>query len=121
MQKPKPRKPTEKPAIGKPITINESFVCQHCGAENPKASRSCRNHCRECLYSLHVDLDVPGDRASQCHGQMEPVGLDQNSKKGFIILHKCLKCGYENRNFQAEDDNFDALIKLSQRQNLGGL
>ncbi len=121
MQKPQSKKTGVKAVIGKPITINEGFICQHCGRQNPPASHTCRNHCRECLYSLHVDQDVPGDRASNCHNQMEAVGLDQNSKKGFIILHKCLKCGYENRNFQAEDDNFDALIKLSQRQNLGGL
>jgi RNHCP domain len=49
---------------------------------------------------------------------MEPVGLDQSGKKGFIILHKCLQCGYENRNLTADDDNIDAITKLSQRQNL---
>ncbi len=98
--------------------INQSFNCLHCGQSNPPALRTCRNHCRECLYSLHVDLEIPGDRASLCHGLLEPVGLEQNSKKGFIILHKCLKCGYKNRNLTADDDNSDALIKLSQQQNL---
>lgn len=114
MQKAKP----EKHQSGKPVSINEGFICQNCGAANPPATQTCRNHCRNCLFSLHVDEKVPGDRASTCHGRMEPVGLDQNSKKGFIILHKCLKCAYENRNFKAEDDNFDAIIKLSQKHNL---
>ena len=98
--------------------INQKFVCSNCGHQNPPAIRTCRNHCRQCLFSLHVDLELPGDRASLCHGLLEPVGLEQNGKKGFMILHKCLKCGYENRNLTSEDDNSDALIKLSQRQNL---
>jgi DNA-directed RNA polymerase subunit RPC12/RpoP len=102
----------------RPVRINQAFVCLKCGHPNPPAEHTCRNHCQQCLHSRHVDLAVPGDRASLCQGLLEPVGLDQNGKKGFIILHKCLKCGHENRNFTAPDDNFDALIQLSRRQNL---
>lgn len=98
--------------------INQAFQCSHCGHFNPPAAGTCRNHCQKCLYSRHVDLKLPGDRASVCQGLMEPVGLEQNGKKGFIILHKCLKCGQQNSNLIATDDNFDAVIKLSQRQNL---
>lgn len=101
-----------------PIHINTSFICKNCGHPNPPANKTCRNHCQKCLFSEHVDLEIPGDRASDCHGLMEPVGLDQSGKKGFIILHKCLQCGKECRNLTADDDNIDALTKLSQRQNL---
>ncbi len=99
--------------------INTSFVCLNCGHQNSPAPQTCRNHCQLCLFSRHVDLQIPGDRASDCLGLLEPVGLDQSGKKGFIILHKCLKCGHESRNLTSPDDNFDAIIKLSQRQNLG--
>ena len=33
-----------------------------------------RNHCPNCLSSLHVD-EEPGDRASDCGGIMEPVAV----------------------------------------------
>lgn len=46
----------------------------------------------------------PGDRASLCHGMMEPVGIDQDGKKGFMILHRCTKCRIEKRNKAAIDD-----------------
>ena len=83
---------------------NTGFICLKCGAKNPKATESERNHCRECLYSLHVDKKTPGDRKSDCHGLMEPVGLDYKGKKGFMIKHKCVKCGKEIPNKRAEDD-----------------
>ena len=50
---------------------------------------------------------------------MAPISIDQNSKKGFIIIHKCLKCGKIIPNKVADDDDNDALIKIIQRQNLG--
>ena len=33
-----------------------------------------RNHCPNCLISLHLDNE-PGDRAADCGGQMEPVAV----------------------------------------------
>ena len=33
-----------------------------------------RNHCPNCLTSLHLDNE-PGDRAADCGGQMEPVAV----------------------------------------------
>lgn len=44
---------------------------------------------------------------------MQPISLDQDGKKGYIIIHKCTVCGVENRNKTAPDDNFDAIINLS--------
>ncbi len=105
--------------MAKTVKINEQFICLNCGEKNPPADKTCRNHCRRCLHSRHVDELIPGDRASSCEGIMAPIGLDQNPKKGFIILHKCLECGHENRNLAANDDNFDAIIQLSTGKNLG--
>ncbi|MEK7524045.1 MAG: RNHCP domain-containing protein [Patescibacteria group bacterium] len=83
---------------------NEGFICQKCGEQNPPAVKSERNHCRKCLFSLHVDLETPGDRASQCEALMEPISLDHRGNKGFMILHRCQKCRKEMWNRAAEDD-----------------
>ncbi len=96
--------------------INEQFDCKNCRTHNPKLAGSCRNHCKNCLYSLHVDKKSPGDRESDCHGLMEPVQIDKNGKKGWMIYHKCQKCGKIIPNKAAEDDNFEEIIKLSQNE-----
>lgn len=86
------------------IKRNGGFVCLKCNEINPPAVKGERNHCRRCLFSLHVDKETPGDRASDCFGLMEPVGLDYKGKKGFMIVHRCVKCGKEMLNKKAEDD-----------------
>lgn len=96
------------------ISKNNGFVCQNCGVENPLAVKTCRNHCTECLYSLHVDQDVPGDRGSDCLSLMKPTAIQQNSKKGFYILHKCENCGKEINNKLAEDDNWDTVCSINE-------
>jgi 6-phosphogluconate dehydrogenase (decarboxylating) len=50
---------------------------------------------------------------------MEPIGLLTSGKKGWQIVHRCLKCQKQIINYSAEDDNSDQLIKLSLKQNLG--
>jgi hypothetical protein len=97
-----------------PITINEGFTCQNCGKKNEKAEKTCKNHCQYCLYSLHVDKDVPGDRASACKGLMRPVKAEKDSRKGIMIFHKCEKCGKLAKNKSLEDDDFEQLIILTQ-------
>ena len=99
------------------IAKNENFTCQNCDHKNTKLKGSYRNHCQECLYSLHVDKDLPGDRLSECKNLMAPVDVDQNGKKGWIIYHKCQKCGKMISNMAADDDNFDKLILLTQTTN----
>jgi len=99
------------------IAINEEFICQNCGHKNSKLKGSYRNHCQNCLYSLHVDKDLPGDRLSGCKSLMMPFSADQSGKKGWIISHKCLKCGKIISNLFADDDNFDNLILLTQKTN----
>lgn len=88
------------------LVRNEGFVCDQCGKSIAALSHGTyRNHCPKCLYSRHVDNEGPGDRASACGGLMEPVGLDQDGKKGFVIIHRCTKCGLERRNKAAPDDD----------------
>ncbi|MDQ5968548.1 MAG: hypothetical protein QG561_147 [Patescibacteria group bacterium] len=49
------------------IMRNETFTCVHCGIQvSQHPTGSARNHCPVCLYSLHVDESVPGDRLSDC-------------------------------------------------------
>ena len=92
--------------------IDEEFICENCGKKVPKLGYSCRNHCPYCLHSKHVDKN-PGDRAESCHGILEPVGLETNPKKGYVIVFKCKKCGAIRKNKVAEDDNMDEVIRLS--------
>ncbi len=114
------RSAMEKRFVG---TGNEGFRCAVCGREVPPlASGGYRNHCPFCLWSRHVDK-APGDRKESCGGLMEPIGLDQTGKKGFVILHRCTRCGVVRRNKAALDDpvpdNWDNLVKLAQ--SAGGL
>ncbi len=94
--------------------IDEEFVCENCGHKVPKLGYSCRDHCPNCLYSKHVDIN-PGDRQANCGGSLKPIGLEISNKKGYVILYKCQKCGYTHKNKAAEDDNMDLIIALSSK------
>lgn len=67
---------------------------------------------------MHVDDQTPGDRLSKCLGLMEPIALDTNSKKGHQIIHQCTKCEKIIKNLVANDDDVDAIIKLTKKQNV---
>jgi len=72
---------------------NAGFICNNCNEEIlPVTNGRYRNHCPFCLYSVHLDI-IPGDRASSCAGLMKPIHLTYKSKKGWQIVHVCLKCG----------------------------
>ena len=51
----------------------DSFTCKVCGRPvvSAGAGTDHRNHCPNCLSSLHVDIE-PGDRESDCGGIMDP-------------------------------------------------
>ena len=104
----------------KRFTKNDNgFVCAYCGREVLPLGYTSRNHCPFCLWSLHVDVN-PGDRANTCGGQMEPVSVLPDAKKGFVIVHRCIKCGEEHRNRAAHEaavqpDNKSLLIKLTAK------
>lgn len=95
--------------------IDEEFICEYCGNKVKKLGYSCRNHCPKCLHSKHVDKN-PGDREETCHGDLEPVGIEIDSKKGYVIIFKCKKCGMIRKNKSAIDDNMDIIIELSTKQ-----
>ena len=100
------------------FTKNDSgFICGHCGKEVPPLGYSSRNHCPFCLYSKHVDVN-PGDRAAECGAMMRPSAVTVNFKKGFVITHKCVKCGAERNNKMQSDDDTALLIKLTNPYNL---
>ena len=92
--------------------IDEGFICEHCGKKVEPLGYTCRNHCNSCLYSKHVDIN-PGDRQELCHGMLEPIKVELDSKKGYVIIYRCTKCGAIRKNKAAEDDNIDLLIKLT--------
>lgn len=93
---------------------DQAFKCGHCrqfiGA--PIAGGRHRNHCPNCLFSRHVDGTRPGDRRSDCHALMMPVGIIARRNGEQAILHRCLGCGKEGPNRIAVDDNPVALMKL---------
>ena len=96
---------------------DNSFICAHCGAEVQPLGYTSRNHCPVCLWALHVDVN-PGDRANDCGGLLRPIRTEPDAKRGFIIIHKCEKCGEIRRNRAALDaktqsDNRSLLIKLT--------
>ena len=94
--------------------IDEEFTCENCGKTVPKLGYLCRNHCPYCLHSKHLDIN-PGDRAEDCHGILEPVGVEINSKKGYMILFRCKKCGQDRRNKAAKDDDMNLIIALTAK------
>ena len=67
-------------------------------------------------------MDInPGDRENTCRGLMEPVFAEVDSKKGFIIHHRCIRCGEVKRNRAAHEagvqpDNRMLLIRLTAGQ-----
>lgn len=96
---------------------DSAFTCAHCGRSVEPLGYSSRNHCPFCLWSLHVDVN-PGDRDNECRGLMQPVAVETDPRKGFIIIHRCTKCGAVRRNRAAHEariqpDNKALLIKLS--------
>ncbi|MCX6705939.1 MAG: RNHCP domain-containing protein [Candidatus Woesebacteria bacterium] len=87
----------------------EDFICRVCGIKVKGTGYT--NHCPNCLFSLHVDEEVPGDRASNCKGLMEPIRAEIESGK-YILTHKCQKCKKVTKNKTSENDNFEEILKL---------
>lgn len=102
--------------ITKRFTKNDSgFICANCGAVVMPLKTTSRDHCNQCLHSLHVDIN-PGDRANSCKGILQPINTFSNSKKGYVIEYKCKQCKSAVRNKAADDDNFEEMLKLCKKQ-----
>ena len=94
--------------------LDEGFICENCGKEVTPAGYTSRDHCPYCLYSKHVDIN-PGDREENCHGILEPIGMEIDNKKGYVIIFKCKKCGMIRKNKAAKDDDMDLIIQLTAK------
>ncbi|GHB45346.1 hypothetical protein GCM10010377_40150 [Streptomyces viridiviolaceus] len=93
------------------------FRCVQCRLDVPVTAPGTahRNHCPNCLASLHVDRRVPGDRASDCRGRMEALSVSVRPDGEWLIVHQCLTCGELSANRIAGDDNALVLVRLALR------
>lgn len=95
---------------------NDTFSCRVCDRlvfPTPTGGDH-RNHCPNCLSSVHVD-ERPGDRASACHGVMEPVAVWVRKNGEWAVVHRCRVCGKFASNRIAADDNPMKLMALALR------
>jgi len=94
----------------------ESFTCKVCGrlVVPEGASSDHRNHCPNCLCSLHVDIE-PGDRESDCGGVMEPIAAWVRNNGEWALIHRCRRCGDLSSNRIAADDNPMKLMSIAMR------
>lgn len=95
---------------------DDVFTCKVCGhlVVPTGAGSDHRNHCPNCLTSLHLD-DEPGDRSSDCGGIMDPVGVWVRKNGEWAIIHRCRRCGHFSSNRVAADDNPMKLMSIALR------
>ena len=100
-------------------TRSTSFRCTSCGVDVPAVAigTAHRNHCPTCLWSRHIDGDVPGDRAaaSWCASAMEPIAITVRGQGEWVLVHRCTGCGVVHLNRAAGDDNPLLLLRLAVR------
>lgn len=73
-----------------------------------------RNHCPQCLWSVHLDLR-PGDRKSACGGGMEPIAVWVRPDGEWALVHCCGSCQSVRVNRIAGDDNPLVLMSIAAR------
>ena len=102
----------------KRFSKNDSgFICAVCGREVLPLGYTSRNHCPFCLSSLHVDIN-PGDRANPCGGILKPIRVEPDPRRGYVIIHRCQRCGGTSRCRAAHEakiqpDDTELLIRLT--------
>ena len=89
-------------------------ICEIVTMDNGEEGTQHRNHCPNCLTSLHLDNE-PGDRAADCGGQMEPVAVWVRKGGEWAIIHRCRLCGKLTSNRIAADDNPMLLMSIAMR------
>lgn len=94
----------------------DSFTCKICGwpVVSQGAGSNHRNHCPNCLHSIHLD-QKPGDRSASCHRRMEPIGVWVRKNGEWALIHRCTVCGKISSNRIAADDNPMKLMSLAMR------
>ncbi len=95
------------------VRVRENFVCEKCGER--VIGDGYTDHCPKCLWGKHVDGKVPGDRASNCKGLMEPMEAVYEKGK-FKISYKCQKCEHEFSVREGKNDDRERLIELTVRR-----
>ena len=93
---------------------DDSFICTNCNKEVKKLGYTSRDHCPNCLCSIHIDIN-PGDRQNPCLGLMVPIDIETNQNKGYVIKYKCNKCGKYHNNKSADDDRFSTILKVMNK------
>jgi len=93
---------------------NECFTCKVCNyfVTPEGAGSGHRNHCPNCLSSLHVEYK-PGRRNANCGGIMEAIGVWVKKNGEWAIIHRCKECGALNQNRSAADDNPMKLMSVA--------
>ncbi|MEA2553505.1 MAG: hypothetical protein QOJ65_1681 [Fimbriimonadaceae bacterium] len=84
-----------------------TVVCTGAGTDH-------RNHCPNCLHSVHLDIE-PGDREADCGGVMEPISVWVRKGGEWAVIHRCRLCGTLSSNRIAADDNDMLLLSLAVR------
>ena len=84
----------------------DSFTCRVCGRPvvSAGAGSGHRNHCPNCLSSLHVDVE-PGD----------PVAVWVRKGGEWAVIHRCRRCGALSSNRVAADDNPMKLMSIAMK------
>ena len=95
--------------------IDEGFVCQVCKMKVEPLKYTARDHCPNCLCSIHID-DNPGDRLCKCFGVLKPIGIEKGKKDDLKSVYRCNKCGKIKKNKMAKDDNFDLVLKIMSKE-----
>lgn len=90
----------------------EAFICAHCEVEVSGSGYT--NHCPRCLWSRHVDI-FPGDRAEECGGMMEPIGLEERSGKRRVTT-RCVVCGEERVCRLSPEDDFESVLAILRKR-----
>jgi len=97
------------------LSFLRSFQCGHCGVEISldAPGTTHRNHCPRCLWSRHLDRNVPGDRKADCPGGMEPIAVTVRGEQRWVLVHRCTRCGRLRLNRTAADDNVLLLLQIA--------
>lgn len=95
--------------------IDEAFTCVVCGSKVEPLNYTARDHCPNCLCSLHID-ENPGDRLCKCFGILRPIAIEKGKKDTLKILYRCDKCGRLKKNKMAIDDNYDLILKVMSKE-----
>lgn len=90
----------------------EDFVCERCGMQ--VSGNGYTDHCPRCLRGKHVDI-LPGDRAADCGGAMEPVCIE-GATPHYRIRYRCARCGHAFIVNAGAGDDPEALVALAARR-----